>query len=70
MCVLVTKGNLLNFLFYFTAASVKCHMAAVISLLLLHHSADYINFLCDHSAHSGYGKCPKISNTLFHTILA
>ena len=31
-----------RFLFYFTAAGVKCRVAAVQRLPVLHHSADYI----------------------------
>ena len=42
-------------LFYFTAAGVKCRVAAVKRLPVLHHSADYINFLWNHRcAYSGY----------------
>ena len=43
------------FLFYFTAAGVKCREAAVKRLPVLHHSADYtFYFLWDHRAHSDY----------------
>ena len=37
----VSKGIIL-LLFYYTAAGVKCHVAAVKRLRVLHHSADYI----------------------------
>ena len=39
----VSKGSLLDFYFtYFTAAGVKCRVAAVKRLPVLHHSADHI----------------------------
>ena len=43
--VLISKGNFLFiylFLFYFTAAAVKCCMAAVICLPALYKGADYM----------------------------
>ena len=38
----VFKGYLLKVLFEYTAAGVKCRVAAVKRLLILHYSADYI----------------------------
>ena len=42
LCVVVFKGYLLKVLFEYTAAGVKCRVAAVKRLLILHYSADYI----------------------------
>ena len=48
MCILVSKRYNISscgqrrLLFYFTAAGVKCCVAAVKRLPVLHHSADYI----------------------------
>ena len=55
LCVLCFQRQSFRFLFYFTADGVKCRVAAIKRLPVLHHSADYIfYFLWDHWAHSGY----------------
>ena len=41
-CVLCFQRRPFRFLFYFTAAGVKCRVETVKRLHLFHHSADYI----------------------------
>ena len=41
LCVLCFQRQAFRVLFYFTAASVKCRVAAVKRLPILHRSADY-----------------------------
>ena len=41
----VSKGNILDVLFYFTSACVNCRVGAVKRLRVLHHSVDYIIYI-------------------------
>ena len=42
LCVLCFQSQPFRFLFYLTAADVKCHVATVKDFPVFHHKADYI----------------------------
>ena len=49
LCALCFQSQPFRFLFCFTAAGVRCRVAAVKCLPILHHSPEYTFFLRDHS---------------------
>ena len=57
LCVFCFQRQPFRFSFYFTAAGVKCRVAAVKRLQVHHHSADYIYPLRKHA----YSNILKIS---------